>query len=55
MKNAKTLENRNIPGFDFHPLQGKPQRHSIHVNRPWCMTFAWEEDGRASFDLRQYH
>lgn len=55
IRNAKTLRNLNMPGFDFHPLRGKPQRYSIHVNGPWCITFEWEEDGPARVDLEQYH
>lgn len=55
MKNAKTLQNLNVPGFDFHPWQGKPQRYSIHVNGPWCITFEWDENGPAKVDLEQHH
>ncbi|MBV9587900.1 MAG: type II toxin-antitoxin system RelE/ParE family toxin [Alphaproteobacteria bacterium] len=52
---AERLESLNQPGFDFHPLRGRPQRYSIHVNGPWCITFEWE-DGRAQrVDLEQYH
>ncbi len=36
---AKTPEALNVPGFDFHGLQGKPKRYSVHVNGPWCNTF----------------
>ncbi len=39
MDAALTLEELALPGFDFHPLKGKPQRYSIHVNGPWCLTF----------------
>jgi toxin HigB-1 len=45
----------NIPGFDFHPLRGKPQRYSIHVNGPWCITFAWQGTDAVEVDLEQYH
>ena len=45
----------NIPGFDFHPLRGKPQRYSIHVNGPWCITFAWRGADAVEVDLEQYH
>jgi proteic killer suppression protein len=31
---AKTPEALNVPGFDFHGLQGKPKRYSVHVNGP---------------------
>ena len=55
MKNAKSLQNLNVPGFDLHPLRGRPKRHSIHVNGPWCITIEWEEDGPARVDLEQCH
>jgi proteic killer suppression protein len=28
---AESLTDLNIPGFNFHGLQGKPKRYSIHV------------------------
>ena len=43
------------PGFNFHALQGKPQRYSIHVNGPWCITFEWENGNAKRVDLEQYH
>ena len=43
------------PGFDFHPLRGKPQRYSIHVNGPWCITFEWEGGAVRRVQLEQYH
>ena len=45
----------NLPGFDFHPLRGKPERFSIHVNGPWCITFEWVEGEPWRVDLEQYH
>jgi proteic killer suppression protein len=40
LKEAKRAEDMNLPGFNFHPLQGfKPTRYSVHVNEPWCITF----------------
>lgn len=52
---AATIEALHQPGFDFHPLRGRPRRYSIHVNGPWSITFEWR-DGRAlRVDLEQYH
>jgi proteic killer suppression protein len=34
---------------------GKPQRYSIHVNGPWCITFEWEGSEALRVDLEQYH
>lgn len=52
---ATSLGQLNQPGFDFHPLNGKPQRYSIHVNGPWCLTFEWEDGNAIRVDLEQYH
>lgn len=52
---AAGLLDLNVPGFDFHSLRGKPQRYSLHVNGPWCITFEWAQDGAVQVDLVQYH
>lgn len=52
---ANVLKELNIPGFDFHGLQEKPKRYSIHVNGPWCITFEWEDGDALRVDLEQYH
>ena len=52
---SEVLEDLNIPGFNFHGLQGKPKRYSIHVNGPWCITFEWEKGNALRVDLEQYH
>ncbi len=28
------MTDLNVPGFNFHGLQGMPKRYSIHVNGP---------------------
>jgi proteic killer suppression protein len=52
---ATELHHLNQPGFDFHALHGKPERYSIHVNGPWCITFAWKSPYAKRVDLEQYH
>ena len=52
---AESLEDLNVPGFDFHGLRGKPKRYSIHINGPWCITFEWAEGEAVRVDLEQYH
>ncbi len=52
---AELLNDLNIPGFNFHGLQGKPKKYSIHVNVPWCITFEWEKVDALRVDLEQYH
>ena len=52
---TKLLADLNVPGFNFHGLQGVPKRYSIHVNGPWCITFEWEEREALRIDFEQYH
>ncbi len=52
---AESLVEINVPGFDFHRLRGVPVRYSLHVNGPWCITFAWEAGEARRVDLEQYH
>jgi proteic killer suppression protein len=52
---GRTVEALRQPGFDFHPLQGRPQRYSVHVNGPWCITFEWDDGKALRVDLEQYH
>ena len=52
---TEQLSDLNIPGFDFHGLQGKPKRYSIHVNGPWCIAFEWQKPDALRVDLEQYH
>jgi proteic killer suppression protein len=52
---AEAPEDMNLPGFDFHALQGKPKRYTVHVNGPWCVTFEFEGGGAYRVDFEQYH
>lgn len=52
---ARTLQDVNRPGFNFHSLHGLPKRYTLHVNGPWCITFEWEEPDALRVDLEQYH
>jgi toxin HigB-1 len=52
---AESLAEMNLPGFNFHGLQGRPKRYSIHVNGPWCITFEWIDGDALKVDLEQYH
>ena len=52
---ATSPSELNVPGFDFHPLRGKPKRYSIHVNGPFCLTFEWIEADAWRVELEQYH
>ena len=53
---AVRAEEMNVPGFDFHSLQGfNPKRDSVHVNGPWCITFEFEDGEAWRVDFEQYH
>ncbi|NJL26823.1 MAG: plasmid maintenance system killer [Thermoanaerobaculia bacterium] len=52
---AVALSELRVPGFDFHALRGSPQRYTLHVNGPWCVTFEWEDADAYRVDLEQYH
>ena len=52
---ATRPRDMHVPGFDFHPLRGKPLRYSVHVNGPWCITFEWRDGEAWRVDLEQYH
>lgn len=52
---AESLNELNIPGFDFHGLHGVPKRYSIHVNGPWCITFEWTDGDALNVNIEQYH
>ncbi len=48
-------DDMNVPGWNFHGLQGKPKRYTTHVNGPWCITFEFEDGDALRVDLEQYH
>jgi proteic killer suppression protein len=46
----------NLPGFDFHALRGfRPTRYTVHINGPWCITFAFEGADATDVNWEQYH
>ncbi len=55
LEQAATLRDLAVPGFNFHPVRGKPQRYSLHVNGPWCITFEWRDGDAWHVDIEQYH
>ena len=48
-------QDLDLPGFDFHALKGKPTRYTVHVNGPWCITFAFANEDALGVDFEQYH
>ena len=53
---ATAPEDMNLPGFDFHGLQGhNPTRYTVHVNGPRCITFEFHDGDACVVDYEQYH
>ena len=53
---ATVAEDMNLPGYDFHMLRGHvPTRYTVHVNGPWCITFAFEGENAQAVDFENYH
>jgi proteic killer suppression protein len=53
---ARRPQDMNVPGLDFHSLLGfKPQRYTVHVNGPWCVTFEFEGENAKRVNFEQYH
>ena len=52
---SATPADMSQPGFDFHALRGSPQRFTVHVNGPWCITFAWDGLDAIDVDFENYH
>lgn len=53
---ATRPEQMNVPGFDFHSLNGfDPTRYTCHVNGPWCVTFEFDGENAVKVDYEQYH
>jgi proteic killer suppression protein len=55
LDSAASPNGMNAPGYDFHPLKGLPQRYTVHINGPWCITFGWDGTDAVEVDLEQYH
>ena len=48
-------EDMNLPGWDYHGLQGKPKRHAVKVTPNYRLTYGWEETDALDVDLEDYH
>lgn len=56
LNDAERPDDMNLPGFDFHALNGfRPTRYTVHVNGPWCITFEFDNGEAFRVDLEQYH
>ncbi|MET0748432.1 MAG: type II toxin-antitoxin system RelE/ParE family toxin [Rhizobium sp.] len=53
---AQKPDDMNIPGFDFHSLNGfNPTRYTVHVNGPCCITFEFDGADAVKVDFENYH
>lgn len=52
---ASKPDDMNIPGWEFHGLEGKPKRYSVSVTGNWRITFQWEDEDATRVNLEDYH
>jgi len=53
---AQKPDDMNIPGFDFHRLNGfTPTRYTVDVNGPYCITFEFDGADAVKVDFENYH
>jgi proteic killer suppression protein len=54
---AASLEDLRIPpGNQLEPLKADREgQHSIRINDPWRLCFAWEADGPHMVEIVDYH
>jgi len=48
-------EDMNMPGWGFHPLNGKPKRYGVSVTGNWRITFGWKGEDAIHINLEDYH
>ena len=52
---ATAADQMDVPGWYFHPLQGKPARFSVRVTANYRLTFGFEPPDADAVDLEDYH
>lgn len=53
---ASKPEDMNLPGWDWHPLQGEFKGHwAVKVNANWRVTFSFEGTDAILTDYLDYH
>ena len=52
---AMKPDDMDLPGWDYHGLQGKPKRHAVKVTANYRLTYGWEETDAVDVDLEDYH
>lgn len=51
---ATQPDEMDAAGFNFHRLQGKPIRYTVHINGPRRLTFEWDGEDAVRVDLERY-
>ena len=53
---ASRPADMDLPGYDFHRVDGfSPDRYTMHVNGPWCITVRLDGPDVVQVELEQYH
>ncbi|HEX4322482.1 MAG TPA: type II toxin-antitoxin system RelE/ParE family toxin [Acidobacteriaceae bacterium] len=53
---ARTPEEMNVPGWQWHALKGNLTGHwSVSVNGNWRLTFSFEGEDAILVDYQDYH
>lgn len=48
-------DDMDLPGWRYHPLKGKPQRHAVDSSGNYRLTFGWDNQDATNVDLEDYH
>lgn len=52
---ATEPQDMALPGYGYHPLEGKPQRYAAEINGNCRLTWAWEDGDAIDVDVEDYH
>ena len=52
---AKLPEDADLPGYQYHGLQGKPKRYAISASGNYRITFGWDGEDAIDVDIEDYH
>lgn len=56
LDSAVVAEDMNLPGWEFHALEGSLRGHfAVTVNKNWRLTFAFEDGNAVLVDYQDYH
>ncbi len=55
LNRAGSVQALGLPGYNVHPLRGRPLRYSIWVSGAWRITFEWDNGDVYRVAFEQYH